>query len=191
MAIIGYARVSTRGQDLALQLDALAAAGAERVFQDTGSGTLRNRPQLLATLDYLREGDTLTVWRLDRLGRSLRHLVEVVSDLEARHVRFRSLTEAIDTDTAGGRLQLHIFAALAEFERELIAERAAAGREAAAARGRRGGHPIAVTAEKLEAARQMRAATDLSASQIARVLGVGRSTLYRALAADLERAQIN
>jgi DNA invertase Pin-like site-specific DNA recombinase len=182
VAFIGYARVSTRGQDLSLQLDALASAGAERVFQDTGSGTIRNRPQLLAVLDYVREGDTLAVWRLDRLGRSLRHLLEVVADLETRGVRFRSLTEAIDTDTTAGRLQLHIFAALAEFERELIAERAAAGREAAAARGRRGGHPIAVTADKLEAARQMRTSGDLSMPQIAKVLGVGRSTLYRALA---------
>jgi len=137
--LIGYARVSTRGQDLALQLDALTQAGCERTFQDVGSGTLRHRPELAAFLDYLRSGDTLVVWRLDRLGRSLRHLVEVVAGLEERGVAFHSLQEAIDTTTAAGRLQLHLFAALAEFERELIHERSQAGREAARARGRQGG----------------------------------------------------
>ena len=114
---IGYARVSTRGQDLALQLDALEHAGCARVFRDVGSGTLRRRPQLDACLDYLRAGDTLVVWRLDRLGRSLRHLVDVVALLEQRRVAFQSLREAIDTTTAAGKLQLHLFAALAEFER--------------------------------------------------------------------------
>ena len=141
--LIGYARVSTRAQDLALQLDALERAGCERVYKDVGSGTIRRRPQLDACLDYLRAGDTLVVWRLDRLGRSLRHLVELVGDLQEREIAFRSLTEAIDTNTPAGRLQLHLFAALAEFERELIRERATAGREAARARGRLGGRPNA------------------------------------------------
>ena len=147
--LIGYARVSTRAQDLALQLDALERAGCERVYEDVGSGTIRRRPQLDACLDYLRAGDTLVVWRLDRLGRSLRHLVELVGVLREREIAFRSLTEAIDTNTSAGRLQLHLFAALAEFERELIRERARAGREAARARGRLGGRPKALTPEKL------------------------------------------
>jgi hypothetical protein len=109
--LIGYARVSTRAQDFALQLDALKRAGCERVYEDVGSGTIRRRPQLDACLDYLRAGDTLVVWRLDRLGRSLRHLVELVGELEEREIAFRSLTEAIDTATPAGRLQLHLFAA--------------------------------------------------------------------------------
>jgi hypothetical protein len=116
--LIGYARISTCAQDLALQLDALERAGCERDYEDVGSGTIRRRPQLDACLDYLRAGDTLVGWRLDRLGRSLRHLVELVSELQEREIAFRSLTEAIDTATPGGRLQLHLFAALAEFERD-------------------------------------------------------------------------
>jgi hypothetical protein len=115
---IGYARVSTREQDLALQLDGLDQAGCARVFRDVGSGTIRRRPQLEACLDHLRVGDTLVVWRLDRLDRSLSHLIEVIAGLENRGVAFQSLREAIDTTTAAGRLQLHLFAALAEFERD-------------------------------------------------------------------------
>jgi len=179
--LIGYARVSTRAQDLALQLDALERAGCERVYEDVGSGTIRRRPQLDTCLDYLRAGDTLVVWRLDRLGRSLRHLVELVGELQEREIAFQSLTEAIDTTTAGGRLQLHLFAALAEFERELIRERATAGREAARARGRNGGRPKLVTPEKLSAAAAMRAQGELTMAQIAQTLGVGRSTLYQHL----------
>src|SRR5436853_4043311 len=179
--LIGYGRVSTRAQDLALQLDALQQAGCERVYKDVGSGTIRRRPELDACLDYLRAGDTLVVWRLDRLGRSLRHLVELVGELQEREIAFRSLTEAIDTNTPAGRLQLHLFAALAEFERELIRERATAGREAARARGRKGGRPPLVTADKLAAAVAMRAHGELTMAQIAATLGVGRSTLYQHL----------
>jgi DNA invertase Pin-like site-specific DNA recombinase len=181
VTLIGYARVSTRGQDLALQVDALDHVGCERIYRDVGSGTLRQRPELDACLDYLRAGDTLVVWRLDRLGRSLRHLVELVAELEDRQTGFRSLTEAIDTGTPAGRLQLHLFAALAEFERELIRERAQAGREAARARSRSGGRPKLITAEKLAAAIAMRTQGELTMTQIARTLGVGRSTLYHHL----------
>lgn len=124
---MGYARVSTSDQNLDLQVDALNRAGCGRVFTDTASGSLAERPQLSAALDYLRSGDTLVVWRLDRLGRSLSHLVETVKGLEERGVGFRSAQESIDTTTYGGRLVFHLFCALAEFERDLIRERTHAG----------------------------------------------------------------
>lgn len=170
--------MSTRQQDLALQLQALEQAGCARIFRDVGSGTIRRRPQLDACLDHLRGGDTLVVWRLDRLGRSLRHLVDVVGELQDREVAFQSLTEAIDTATPAGRLQLHLFAALAEFERELIRERSQAGREVAKEAGRLGGRPPKLTTEKKQAALAMRARGDMTMSQIARALDVGRTTLY-------------
>ena len=139
MALIGYARVSTAVQGTALQTDALRKAGCERVFEDTVSGVKAERPGLAAALAYVREGDTLAVWRLDRLGRSLPHLIETVGELEGRGVGFRSLTEAIDTTTSGGRLIFHVFGALGQFERDLIRERTKAGLAAAATRGRKGG----------------------------------------------------
>ncbi len=128
--LVGYARVSTREQNQALQLDALKAAGYERVYLEKASGAQRERPELKAALDYAREGDTLVVWKLDRLARSIRQLIETVEDLERRKIGLRSLTEAIDTTTPGGRLVFHVFAALAEFERSVIRERTAAGLEA-------------------------------------------------------------
>src|SRR5690349_15412935 len=139
--LIGYARVSTDDQTLDLQLDALKAAGCERrrVYTDTASGAKTDRPGLAKALDMLREGDILVVWRLDRLGRSLPHLIEVVGDLKGRHIGFKSLTENIDTTTPAGELIFHIFASLAQFERELIRERTMAGLVAARARGRKGG----------------------------------------------------
>jgi DNA invertase Pin-like site-specific DNA recombinase len=188
--LIGYARVSTRGQDLALQLDALERAGCERVYKDVGSGTIRHRPELEACLDYLRPADTLVVWRLDRLGRNLRHLIELVGELQEREIAFRSLTEAIDTETPAGRLQLHLFAALAEFERDLIRERSQAGREASRARGRQGGRPKLITPEKLAAAAAMRTQGKLTMAQIARTLGVGRSTLYEHLDLAIDRHEL-
>jgi DNA invertase Pin-like site-specific DNA recombinase len=132
--LLGYARVSTMDQDLALQQDALTAAGCYRIFADTASGALDARPSLAEVVNQLRPGDTLVVWRLDRLGRSIRHLIDFLADLDRREVGFRSLTESIDTTSPGGRLVFHLFAALAEFERELIRERTLAGLAAARAR---------------------------------------------------------
>ena len=142
-------------QDLALQLDALAKAGCVRVFQDKASGAKADRPGLTAALGFVREGDILTVWKLDRLGRSLPHLIDTVNALEARGVSFRSLTEAIDTTTPGGRLVFHIFGALGQFERDLIRERTRAGLDAAAARGRQGGRIPVMTDEKLRRAQRL------------------------------------
>jgi DNA invertase Pin-like site-specific DNA recombinase len=147
--LIGYARVSTVDQDVALQRDALHQAGCTRIFEDYGvSGVKTERPALLAALAYIREGDVLVVWKLDRLGRSLAHLITTVSDLEKRGVGLRSLTEAIDTTTSGGRLIFHVFGALGQFERDVIRERTRAGLTAAAARGRKGGRKPVVTADK-------------------------------------------
>src|ERR687886_70961 len=148
--LIGYARVSTDDQNLDLQRDALHKAGCELIFDDTVSGTKARRPGLEQALSHLRPGDTLVVWRLDRLGRSLRHLIDTVTALAERGVGFRSLTESIDTTTSGGKLVFHIFGALAEFERELIRERAKAGLAAARARGRIGGRPKSLTPKSLE-----------------------------------------
>src|SRR5208283_33119 len=131
MSLVGYARVSTRDQNAALQREALAKAGCGRVFEEAASGAQRDRPQLMAALDYVRAGDTLIVWKLDRLARSLKQLIETVEELERRNIGFRSLTEAIDTTTTGGRLVFQIFGALAEFERGLIRERTRAGLESA------------------------------------------------------------
>jgi DNA invertase Pin-like site-specific DNA recombinase len=178
---IGYARVSTLEQDEALQHDALTAAGCERVFVDRVSGKLEHRPALDAMLDQLRPGDSVTVWRLDRLGRSLRHLIDVVADLEARGVAFRSLTESLDTSTPGGKLTFHLFGALAEFERDLIRERTMAGLTAARARGRQGGRPSVWTPAKLKVARSMYADGEHDVATIARVVGVSRASVYRAL----------
>jgi DNA invertase Pin-like site-specific DNA recombinase len=152
------------------------------VFTDRASGALDERVELARVLDHAREGDTVVVWRLDRLGRSLRHLVDIITELEHRGVGFRSLSEAIDTTTPGGKLVFHIFAALAEFERDLIRERTRAGLEAARARGRNGGRPSVMTADKLRVARELYEAREHTTAQIARVLGVSRATLYRHLA---------
>jgi len=178
---IGYARVSTLEQDEALQHDALVGAGCQRVFVDKVSGKLEHRPALDAMLEQLRPGDVVTVWRLDRLGRSLRHLIDVVADLEARGVAFRSLTEAIDTTTPGGKLTFHLFGALAEFERDLIRERTMAGLAAARARGRNGGRPTVWTPDKARVALQMYDRGDNDVTTMARVLGVSRASIYRLL----------
>lgn len=181
---LGYARVSTLDQDPALQHDALLAAGCQRIFMDKASGRLESRPAMNDLLAHVRPGDMVVVWRLDRLGRSLRHLIDVVQDLQQREVAFVSLTEQIDTSTPGGRLVFHVFGALAEFERDLIRERTHAGLAAARARGRTGGRPTVWTPEKLRTAHAMRDSGEYDVAGIARVLGVSRASVYRALAAS-------
>lgn len=179
--LIGYARVSTQEQDPALQLDALKGAGCERVFVEKASGAQRDRPELKAALDYMRAGDVLTVWKLDRLARSLGQLIETVADLERRGIGFRSVTEAIDTTSPGGRLVFHIFGAMAEFERAIIRERTRAGLDAARARGRKGGRPPGLTAKDLAAARALLSDPEITVEEVARHLKVAPSTLYRHL----------
>ena len=183
----GYARVSTGDQDARLQHDALAAAGCYKVFTDTASGALASRPELGKLLDQLRPGDTLVVWRLDRLGRSIRHLIDQLTELQDRGIEFRSLQENIDTGSSGGRLVFHIFASLAEFERDLISERTHAGLEAARARGRRGGRPPLLSGDKLRTARKLYEQQDMTVAQIGEVLGVSRTTVYRALQRETEK----
>lgn len=181
---LGYARVSTGDQDARLQHDALTAAGCYRIFTDTASGALQSRPQLDQLMDQLRPGDTLVVWRLDRLGRSIRHLIDQLSELQARGIEFRSLQENIDTSSPGGRLVFHIFASLAEFERDLIRERTNAGLAAARARGRTGGRPPRLTPYQVATAKKLYEQQDMTVAQIGEVLGVSRSTIYRALRRD-------
>ena len=186
---IGYARVSSQDQTPDLQLDALRAAGCKRIFVETASGAQRDRPELGAALDYLRAGDTLVIWKLDRLARSVKQLIETVEGLEARGIGLRSLTETIDTTTAGGKLVFHIFGALAEFERAIIGERTRAGLSAAKARGRQGGRPPKLTPQDLAAARAMLADMSFTVADVARRLGVSPATLYRHLPAA--RSQVS
>jgi DNA invertase Pin-like site-specific DNA recombinase len=162
-------------------MDGLKAIGCERIFVEKASGAQRDRPELKAALEYVRAGDTIVVWKLDRLARSLKQLIETVDDLQRREVGFRSLTEAIDTTTSGGRLIFHIFAALAEFERSIIRERTMAGLVAARARGRKGGRPSALSERDLQVARTLLRDNSLTVSEIASRLSVSASTLYRYL----------
>lgn len=175
-ALVGYARVSTRDQNLDRQIDALDAEGCVRVFSDKKSGKTAVRPELDRALDFMRPGDTLVVASLDRLSRSLQDLIGIVAELRRRSVGFRSLHEQLDTTTPGGRLVFHVFAALAEFIRELIVEGTREGLDAARARGRVGGRPSVMTPEKLAAARAL--LPDNSISAIARIVGVSRGTIY-------------
>ena len=177
---IGYARVSTVDQNANSQCDALKAAGCKKIVADQVSGASAKRPKLDKLLSGLQAGDVLTVWRLDRLGRSLPHLIEVVHDLEAKGAHFRSLSEGIDTTTAQGRLTFHLMGALAEFERSLIVERTQAGLKAARSRGVRVGRPPALTTAQIKHARKLIEAGERP-SAVAGSLGVDRSTLYRAL----------
>lgn len=181
--LIAYARCSTAEQDLALQLDALERAGAEKVFQEHGSGAKADRPELARCLEYLREGDTLVIYSLSRLARSIRHLLEIAEDLEHRGIQLRSLTEQLDTSSPTGRFTFAVLAAVGQLERDLIRERTNAGLAAARARGRVGGRPTVMTAEKTRAARQLYDAGHHNVSEIAKTLGVSRASVYRSLAA--------
>jgi DNA invertase Pin-like site-specific DNA recombinase len=181
MALIGYARVSTTEQHLHLQQDALSTAGCLKIYTDTISGTKSERKGLTEALEYIRAGDTLVVWRLDRLGRSLKDLIERITELNSRNIGFKSLTEQIDTTTSGGKLIFHIFGALAEFERDIITERTNAGLTAARARGRQGGRPRSSLSDdrKLHMARQMYENRSLPVKEICKALGIPRSTFYK------------
>ena len=178
---IGYARVSTQDQTPQLQLDALKVAGCERSFVEKASGAQRDRPELQAALGYMRPGDTLVVWKLDRLARSLKQLIETVESLENKKMGFRSLTENIDTTTPGGRLTFHLFAVLAEFERSIIKERNMAGLAAARSRGRKGGRPPSLNAKDLAAAKALLRDPGITVEEVAKRLKVSPATLYRHL----------
>lgn len=177
--LVGYARVSTHDQKTHLQIDALTAAGCEKVFTEKASGAQRDRPALNAALEYIRAGDTLVVWKLDRLARSIKQLIETIEDLEKKGIGFKSLTENIDTTTSGGKLIFHIFASLAEFERTIIRERTRAGLDSARARGRLGGRPRALNDKDIVAAKAMLRDPNITVEQVAERLGVAASTLYR------------
>jgi DNA invertase Pin-like site-specific DNA recombinase len=184
--LIGYARVSTTDQSPQLQLDALKAAGCTKVCTDTVSGAKSERPGLTEALSYVRPGDTLVVWKLDRLGRSLQHLIATITDLHNRGVGFRSLTENIDTTTSGGKLIFHIFGALAEFERDIIRERTQAGLIAARARGRNGGRPKLLSPKKLAHAQALYNDKTNTIAEICKTLGISRATLYRSIQVQRE-----
>lgn len=187
MTDIGYARVSTWDQSTDAQIAALEQAGCERIFHETASGTKTDRPELAAALDYLRAGDTLVVWRLDRLGRSLPHLVTTVTELEKRGIGFRSIHESIDTTTTAGKLVFHIFAALAEFERNLIVDRTKAGLEAARERGAKPGRKRVLTEAQVKTVRALHKSGEHTVAEIAGIVGgVSRATVYRALSAESE-----
>src|SRR5512147_1126994 len=188
--LVGYARVSTLEQTLALQQDALQKAGCSRIFTDTASGSRTDRPGLDQALAFLRDNeDTLVVWRLDRLGRSLRHLIDTIGGLQERGIGFRSLQESIDTTTSGGKLVFHVFGALAEFERDLIRERTEAGLAAARARGRSGGRPKALDPRTAQIAQALYADKTNSISDICRTLRISRATLYRSITPGPQRAR--
>lgn len=180
----GYARVSTQDQNLSLQLDALKTAGCERVYQEKASGSKTERPELVKLLDHLREGDTLVIWKLDRLGRSLTHLIQLVTDLEQRQVGLVSISDPVDTTTAPGRLIFRIFASLAEFEREVIRERTLAGLASARRRGKLLGRPRGLSKgaeQKARIAESLYKEEQFSVEQIARQLNISKTTLYKYL----------
>src|SRR3954447_3660238 len=179
--LIGYARISTQDQTLDLQQDALNQAGCDQVYTDTASGSAAERTGLEQAFSHLRKGDTLVVWRLDRLGRSLKHLIETVAALDERGIGFRSLQESFDTTTSSGKLVFHVFASLAEFERNLTRERTMAGLKAARARGRKGGRPRSLDEKKRAQAVTLHGDPTNSVADICRTLGVSRATLYRYL----------
>ncbi len=182
--LIGYARISTNEQNLNLQTDALTRAGCEKIFTDTASGAKSDRTGLTEAINFMRKGDTLCVWKLDRLGRSLKHLIETVLALQALGKGFCSLQENIDTTTSGGKLFFHIFGALAEFERDIIRERTRAGLASARSRGRLGGRPSIMNSKKLKMATSLYADGKTQVGEICETLGISRATFYRHLFRD-------
>lgn len=178
---IGYARVSTAEQNLNMQMDALHNDGCKDIFQDKASGARSEREGLEKALEYMREGDTLVVWKLDRLGRSLKHLIELITQLDQKKMYFKSLQENIDTSSSGGKLIFHVFGALAEFEKDMISERTRAGLQAAKKRGRMGGRPKKLSAKEITLAKSLMEDESNSIGDICELLGVSRSTLYRYL----------
>lgn len=184
---IGYARVSTDDQNLDLQRDALTRAGCSSIYEETASGKSSTRPELEHCLRALRAGDTLVAWRLDRLGRSLSDLVKIVAELEHRGVGFESLQEKIETGSASGKLQFHVFAALAEFERNLIRERTRAGLAAARARGRKGGRKPALDAKQIREIKALLRDPDIQVGDVAKRYGVSRTTIYKHVGAVLPK----
>jgi DNA invertase Pin-like site-specific DNA recombinase len=179
--LIGYARVSTPDQYLRMQEDALTSAGCGEVYTDIASGVKAARPGLYSALSHLRKGDTLVVWKLDRLGRSLAHLIQTVKELSEKGIGFKSLQENIDTTTSGGQLIFHIFGALAEFERELIRERTQAGLKAARVRGRLGGRPTLLNIRQIKKMKDHYKKGDLSINEICKLFNITKPTLYRYL----------
>lgn len=183
--LIGYARVSTDDQNLDLQRDALTKSGCEQLFEDQLSGATSERPGLHQAIQYARPGDTLVVWRLDRLSRSLKDLIEMVSLLESKGIGLRSIQESIDTSSSSGKLIFHIFGALAEFERNLIRERTQAGLQAARARGRHGGRPKALNKNMEELAKKLYLEKNHSVNEICEIVGVSKPTLYKYLKSSI------
>lgn len=179
--LIGYARVSTEDQNLDLQVDALTKAGCERIFEDRLSGAVAQRPGLAEAISFARKGDTMVVWRLDRLGRSLKNLIEVVGQMEERGIGLKSLKEAIDTTTSAGRLVFQIFGALAEFERNLIRERTMAGLAAARARGKQSGRPKKLDEAQVQLLYQLYDERKRPIAEICRLVGIAKPTLYEYL----------
>lgn len=184
---IGYARVSTRDQNLDLQIDALKSSGCEKIFTDKASGAKEERPGLKQALEYARKGDVIVVWKLDRAGRSLKHLIKIVTELNEKEIGFISLKESLDTTSSTGKLMFHIFASLAEFERDIIRERTLAGLSSARARGRVGGRPHVMDTNKIAMAKSMMADKSISVKDICKALSVSKSTLYKYLNEDREK----
>ena len=188
---IGYARVSTQDQTLNLQKDALEKLGCNKIFTDTASGAKAERIGLDEALEYVREGDTLVVWRLDRLGRSLKHFMETITELNNRKIGFKSIQENIDTTTSGEKLVFHIFGALAEFERDIIRERTQAGLQAARARGRKGGRPKSLTGKKTAMAQALYNDKNNTVDEICKTLNISRATLYRYIQVTATASAVN
>lgn len=178
---VGYCRVSTHDQHLAMQQDALKTTGCEEIYSDIASGAKTERPGLEQAISFLREGDTLVVWKLDRLGRSIQHLIQTIKILNDRGIGFQSLQESIDTTTSGGKLIFHIFGALAEFERDLIRDRTNAGLKAARARGKLGGRPALLNCRQISRLRELYDERRSSVNEICKIFGISRTSFYNYL----------